>query len=272
MSLKICAESVRGASHIRSNKPCQDSYRIEKISENVTVLAVADGHGSDSCPFSKSGSKIAVNVFCSVMMELVSSFASDIDLFMTYLNREGELKVAQTIEEEWKTRVWRAHLDNKREKPLDSNGKADKAAVYKMYGTTLLGLLVTTEFIFAFQLGDGDIICISKDKVENVIEADKILGIETHSLSSENAWEKAITSLCGVDKSDKGKRLYLMSTDGFSNSYPSTDAFNETCKDYYLMIGEHGFETVAENLKRWLSETSRLGCGDDITVILLYDC
>jgi hypothetical protein len=61
-----------------------------------------------------------------------------------------------------------------------------------------------------------------------------------------------------------------MSTDGFANSYRSQEDFKKTCRDYYLMIQEHGFDAVAENLKGWLSETSELGCGDDITVVLSY--
>ena len=31
------------------------------------------------------------------------------------------------------------------------------------------------------------------------------------------------------------------------------------------MLKEHGPEAVQANLRDWLDETSRLGCGDDIT-------
>jgi hypothetical protein len=36
------------------------------------------------------------------------------------------------------------------------------------------------------------------------------------------------------------------------------------------MIGEHGFDAVKDNLAKWLKETSELGCGDDITLVLAY--
>ena len=36
------------------------------------------------------------------------------------------------------------------------------------------------------------------------------------------------------------------------------------------MIREHGFDTVCGNLGKWLNETSELGCGDDITVVMVY--
>ncbi|MCD8221791.1 MAG: protein phosphatase 2C domain-containing protein [Clostridiales bacterium] len=267
----ICGQSVRGASHIRNDKPCQDSFKVREISDTVSLVAVADGHGSESCPFSKTGAKIAVNTFCTVVGQLWENLSDNQEFFMSYLNREGEVRVAQAIDEEWKRRVWKAHLDNKREKPLDAEGKPDKAAVYRMYGTTLLGLLLTPDFLFAFQIGDGDILYLNADQVQPVIEADKILGTETHSLSSENAWKKAITVVRRREEGDF-PQLYLMATDGFSNSYPSTEGFEGTCRDYFHMIQEHGFETVAGNLKDWLSETSELGCGDDITVVMSYFC
>ena len=36
------------------------------------------------------------------------------------------------------------------------------------------------------------------------------------------------------------------------------------------MIQEHGADTVQANLKNWLTETSELGSGDDITVVMVY--
>ena len=32
----------------------------------------------------------------------------------------------------------------------------------------------------------------------------------------------------------------------------------------------YGPDAVAENLPEWLSETSRLGCGDDTTLLIAY--
>lgn len=270
MSRKIYGESVQGASHIRNDVVCQDSHKIVQLPNDITLIAVADGHGSESCPYSKTGSKIATNVFCKIMEDLSRNFAENMDFFATYLNREGELKVAQAIDAEWKRRVWKAHTDNKREKPLNNSGEVDKAAIYKQYGTTLLGIMVTSSFIFAFQLGDGDILYINRSEVQSVIEGDKILGTETHSLCKIDAWKKAITVIRKRDITEEVPYLYLLSTDGFSNSYKTTDDFKITCRDYYNMIQEHGFEAVAANLKNWLNETSELGCGDDITVVIAY--
>lgn len=269
MNRKIYGISVQGASHIRNNQPCQDSFKQIQVSDDIAILAIADGHGSSSCPYSKTGSKIAVNVFCAIMQELLEGFADNPEQLLTYLNREGELTVAQDIDAEWKRRVWKAHIDNKREKTLKDDGELDKVAVYKQYGTTLLGLLITSQYIFAFQLGDGDMVYVNSDGVQIIIEGDKILGTETHSLCKLDAWKKAITMIRMREETEV-PHLFMLSTDGFSNSYRSQKEYFISCKDYFYLIKQHGFEAVVSNLKDWLNETSTLGSGDDITLALAY--
>ena len=41
---------VRGATHVRNAKPCQDNKKIVKISDEIIIVAVADGHGSFQVP------------------------------------------------------------------------------------------------------------------------------------------------------------------------------------------------------------------------------
>ena len=47
MARLIYGKSVKGASHVRSGMPCQDSFRIEEISPDLSIVAVADGHGME---------------------------------------------------------------------------------------------------------------------------------------------------------------------------------------------------------------------------------
>lgn len=180
------------------------------------------------------------------------------------------MRIAQLIDNEWKRRILKAHSNNKREKIYDKNGKSDKNAVYQQYGTTLVGLLITSKFIFAFQIGDGDIIFVDSDGVTPVVEVDKILGTETHSLSKTAAWKNAVSMIRMHDPEKSTPYLYMLSTDGFANSFKTQDEFYKTCQEYYDIIVEHGMKTIRVNLKDWLNETSRLGCGDDITVVLSY--
>lgn len=102
------------------------------------------------------------------------------------------------------------------------------------------------------------------------IEPEKFLGTETHSMSKVDAWRKSVASLRRKEIESDEPYLYMLSTDGFVNSYASDEEFEKTCRDYYNMIGQHGFDAVKENLGKWLKETSQLGCGDDVTVVLAY--
>lgn len=270
MTRSIFGESVQGASHIRSGKECQDSLkRIEK-DEDTVILAVADGHGSDSCPYSKTGSYVAVNVFCKILNDYLDTYAEQPEMLLTFLKREGDTKVAQAIDAEWKRRILKIHTNYKRETTLDAEGIKDKEAIYKLYGSTLIGLVLTKEFLFAFQLGDGDIIKVSESGVENVIEADKILGTETHSLSKLESWKKAITFIKKHDDVQHLPVMYMLSSDGMANSYKNEDEFKKTCNDYYALLKEHGVKAVSGSLKEWLNETSELGCGDDVTALFAY--
>lgn len=270
MIRSVFGESVQGASHIRSGKECQDSLKKVEKDENTVILAVADGHGSDSCPYSKTGSYVAVNVFCKILGDYLDTYEGQPELLLTFLKREGDTKVAQAIDAEWKRRILKIHANCKREVVLDADQNKDKGAIYKMYGSTLLGLVITKDFLFAFQLGDGDIVKVSGAGVQNVIDAEKILGTETHSLSKDQSWNKAITFVKKEEETEGQPIMYMLSSDGLANSFKNDDEFKKTCNDYYALLNEHGTKAVSDHLKAWLAETSELGCGDDITALFVY--
>ena len=266
----VFGKSVQGASHIRSGTECQDSCKKVILDDGTIIVAAADGHGSKSCPFSKTGSRIAVNVFCDTMKGLYEGYAGNLDQLPTYLNREGDTQVSKAIDAEWKRRVVERHKKNKREIGKLPSGEDNLVSVYKQYGSTLLGLMITGTFVFGFQLGDGDICYVNSNGLEMVVEPEKKLGVETHSLSRENSWEKAITVVRMINVGDNLPAMFSLSTDGYANSYKSEEEFHATIRDYLGMLKEHGAKAVYDNLSGWLSETSDMGCGDDITMLVAY--
>ena len=273
MGRYVFGKSVKGATHEKNGLPLQDNCKIEEISDKITIIAVADGHGSSKCPRSDRGSLIAVNTFCTVMKNYLLNYGREKDgltNLVTFLNREGDMRFAQDICEEWQTRVKQSYYKNKAENVKDNNGNIDWKRVYSLYGTTLLGMLITDTFVFSFQIGDGDINYIKSDEISTLVEPEKFLGTETHSLSKTDAWRKSVASVRRKNESDDAPYLYMLSTDGFSNSFVNEDEFHKTCREYYKMISEHGYEAVRDNLAKWLKETSELGCGDDITVVMAY--
>jgi serine/threonine protein phosphatase PrpC len=267
----LVGESIRGASHIRSRKPNQDSFKTA-LESNALVLAVADGHGSDSCPYSKSGSTIAVNVFCKTMAEYCRRFSDDWDAFRALLSCEGDTVIARSIDVGWKLGVEKAHTRRVAKTAAAINGsgsKEDGGSVWRLFGSTLLGLVIAPGFAFAYQLGDGDIVFASGDGAELVIHGDKLLGTETHSLCNAESWKRAKTEVLALPNTDASCAFMLFS-DGFSNSYRNEMVFLQTALDYYKTLEEHGVDVVRSNIKAWLNETSEQGSGDDITVLMAY--
>ncbi len=270
---KIClGQSVQGASHKRTGKECQDFFKVD-VQNDYIILAVADGHGSKSCPYSRIGAISATNVFHDVVKEYLREYCGKMENLATLFHREGEISFSKNIERAWQWKIRAVQENNSKissNTPKDENGNINWSAVYKMYGCTLLGMLITDEFIFSYQMGDGDMMCIDSDGVRTVIDGDHILGVETHSLSRKNAWEKSITNIVRNDVSEHLPRLYFMSTDGMANSYVDSDEFRKTCQDYYDLFISHQEKDIKNNLKQWLEETSELGCGDDITLLMMY--
>lgn len=202
MKRYICDEIVKGATHVRNQMPCQDNKRIVEISDKIAIIAVADGHGSSKCPRSDRGSMIAVNSFYEVMKNYLKVYGEDeagLSNLITFLNREGDMRFAQDVCEEWQARVKQSFYKNKVDGMTDEDGNIKWSSVFSLYGTTLLGMLVTDSFVFSFQIGDGDISVVTKDEVAPLVEPEKFLGTETHSLSKPMPGEK-LWHRCGDGK------------------------------------------------------------------------
>lgn len=292
MMQRIIGESIQGYTHIQRNLECQDRKLSRELEDGSLVLSVADGHGSRSCPYSGTGAELAVNTFCKLIEELHSGFQNAGDLLSDYLNHQGSLKFAQTVERAWKKDVQKLHRKAGLPMPMTQTGEEDLNALYRLYGTTLLGLLIAPTFVFAFQIGDGDITYADDGGVQPVVVADKLLGVESHSLCSREAWKKAVSTVRFQPWEHEALKTYgpdtaastvhfqsweqhlpcafLLSTDGLSNSYADDEAFRQTCAQYFEALKTYGPDAVEENLPEWLSETSRLGCGDDTTLLMAY--
>lgn len=90
--------------------------------------------------------------------------------------------------------------------------------------------MITPNFLFTFQVGDRGIAYIDDHGVDSVLQSDKILGVKTHSLSKRDCWRKAISVTRRRDSGKDFPSLFLLLTDGFSNSYKNEDEFKKTCR------------------------------------------
>ena len=133
-------------------------------------------------------------------------------------------------------------------------------------------------FILIIQIGDGDILAVSSDgDVSRPIEKDKrLISNETTSLCMTNSWDEIRVVLRVFNKPESIPSLFLVSTDGYYNSFYGKDGdeneFRAMACGYLKMINEDGgYQKVKNNLKDILSQTSKQGSGDDITLGIILN-
>ena len=281
---KLVTKSVRGVSHDRKALPNQDSV-FQYVGDEIIVLAVSDGHGSSKCFYSEFGSKHAVQV-CVDELKLFYEQVCKVDTNSDYFLEKKFVEILpQRIYKRWmeeNKKHWEANpvtIDFLRARPsLDRDmvyeiiyGSSDKFMA-EAYGATLLAVLITPEFMFGVQIGDGDSIeCGSDFQFSYAIPKDpNLFGNETTSLCMKNA-EKYFRTMFKALKKNNRPNVVMLSSDGFSNSYSSDDLFFNDLKECYVgTVREWGVECLEKNLEEWLRTASRDGSGDDITAGFIF--
>lgn len=265
MKFLTIGKSATGTKHKQSSSRRQDSFRLPKTNakdRSLVITAVADGHGSQKCKYSNAGSEKAVNSFFELFENLVLQLDNDYENLYRFISENKDDFIPKKICSLWKEKVEAYHRNNHSNEPFEQ--------IY--YGTTLIGIIVCPLFCFSFQIGDGDILIVdSTGLTVRMMDSEKILGNETYSLSSKDAWKFSNTMMKHFQSNDDIPALFMISTDGLSNSFVSETDFLKCGKDYFLLLKEHGVDVVGKNLKTWLNETTVNGCGDDITLVLIVN-
>ena len=153
---------------------------------------------------------------------------------------------------------------------LPSHEQAKFASRKRMaYGSTVIATLLTSEYMHAFQLGDGDLVLVKKDNTTLLPLAtdEKQLGNDTDSLCSPRAWADFRSKL--IPFHQEKPLLVLLATDGYKNSFRTDSGFLKVATDLVDFIRESGWEEIKNSLPTWLNEASQIGSGDDVTVGIL---
>lgn len=276
---RVIGQSVRGASHVRSGLPNQDAIHWQPPSGDgpPLIVAVSDGHGSPKSFRSDVGARFAVEQTTAIIQELVGGQPADISLSM--VKRAAEERLPQEVVRRWQEAV-NAHLRAHPFKPeeLDAletrQGGAARDTVannpHLAYGATILSLLVTETYILYLQLGDGDILAVMPDSTINrpVPGDERLFANQTTSLCSHDAWRDVrlrFQTLYG-----ELPALILISSDGYANSFVNDDEFLKVGVDILDILKTDGVAAVENNLRTWLSDATKAGSGDDITLAVVY--
>ena len=271
--------SVRGASHRRGGMPNQDALLWLPTSGRGAsmVLAVSDGHGSAMSFRSQIGAHLAVSCAIPLIQSLIADESSVIQLSAVKDISEARLPVE--IVREWQASV-DTHLAEhpltedeltKLEEAMGEQARDEVESQGRLaYGATLLAVLVTPAYLLFIQLGDGDILTVTrKGVVSRPVPADsRLFANETTSLCRDEAWADFRTRL--MPCYGEMPVMIMASTDGYSNSFADDSGFLEVGRDLLEILREQGIAPIESNLESWLQEASEDGSGDDITVGLLY--
>ena len=199
---------MRGASHRRRAVPNQDSigwFPASACGPSVAV-AVADGHGSTACCRSDAGSELAVRTSIALLEEFLERRAQQ----PGSLHEVAENWVPREMDVRWRRAVT-AHLAGQ---PLSAaelarmrtSGSEPAGEPWIAYGSTILSVLATSQFVMYVQLGDGDILTVSEDgAVSRPWPVDqRLLGVETTSLCTASSRSDMRVPACR--KSPAGRR------------------------------------------------------------------
>lgn len=267
--------SVRGNLHESLGKMNQDAVRVHQAGDAL-FLAVSDGHGSPRSFRSDRGAELATDCVMRVLRDFMWRNGEDVPL--SSVRRQMEKRVPRAIVAEWHRAV-RADLTQDPFSALDFAAFPEKAPVvrageelpfgaYLAYGATLVLAAVTRRFIVYAQLGDGDILLVDAEgHVTRPWPRDHdYYSTKTVSLCSHGApWDFKVR----VDpRRADGPAMILLATDGYANCFEDDPGFFTVGSDFLNYLREAGTAVVQEKLGFWLSESSRDGSGDDITVAL----
>lgn len=262
------AHSVQGYNHIKVNKVCQDASG-ECHFEDVSIIAVADGHGSDNYIRTDRGSKFAVSAALTAIKAFVQE-ARENHLSAVPDSETELIQISKNILARWYTQV-----DNDIAcEPFQPEELAKVSEKYKQryasgqynakaYGTTLIAVCMTNEGWFGIHIGDGK--CV--ELLEN--------GTLCEPIPWDEACEQNITtSICDSDAIEEFRYVIqkdspaaiFIGSDGIDDSYSSEMELHELYRNIFIVFAEHGAEVGSNEVRDYLPKITRRGSGDDVSI------
>lgn len=259
------ADSVQGVNKRRN----QDWYECRGTGsdEDPLVLAVADGHGSAVHARSELGARFAVDRFVGLATRFGRA-AHDchepgrLARLMTYARDD----FPRALVHEWRQAAL-GHWDRNRPVVEEASREPGPDEKLVLYGTTLIGAVLTPWLFVAWQLGDGDLAVVEHDGtlLRPLAPAEEDLGDETESLCGREAWRSVRMHWAPVFEEARAPRLVVLSTDGLSKSFASADGYRAFVAGLAGRLAEEGGAGVRKVLPEWLAQASRYS-GDDTTL------
>lgn len=288
-----------GDSHIKTGKPCQD-YARSITCELYSMAIVSDGHGGERYFRSNIGSEYAVRITRDAVDSFVKEMndsaiaifkgkaftTSESDTDKTSKKASDALRwLFSSIICQWNIAItehaqnnglskW--ELENVEKQYLDefeNKRKDENASFEKTYGCTLIAYVQTSDYWFAFQIGDGK--CVSLTQVSEKLECNKPIPWD------ERCFLNKTTSLCDSQAIDGFRYCYqgdgsfplavFLGSDGIDDTYGDEDGLYNFYVELYKIILQQGAKEAKKELKKTLPVISQRGSKDDMSIACVYD-
>lgn len=257
---QLITGGVVGASHREKNKPCQDASIAGIYSYKghpYTLMAVADGHGSERHPRSELGAHFAIQATAEAAADwivgAVESLEREPESWKNIVSNRFSTDFAEHLHQRWNVMV-------------DAHMGKDVKFSRSAYGTTIAMALIFQGFIYAGAIGDSSVLIVKNSKEAGDILAGKdssMLGLETNSLAQKDAANKWTAQVLPLDDVN----LLCTVTDGFTDSLTSTP---NTLIALAQDTRDKGLNWLRSKLPAFLERLTDQGVGDDIAVVFYF--
>lgn len=279
-----------GSRHKEENIPCQD-YSLAMKTGDIFVAVVCDGHGAPQYFRSEYGAMFAAKTVAECVQEMVDDeFIAALKgkPFTAYRSMKGRdvsnindmaylnvcnlvLSILKRWDEKVKEHVAKHPLTDKEAEniPKKLAEAFREGRVFNFaYGTTLLSYVQTNDCWFAFQIGDGKMVCLTKENAELPIRED------------ECCHDNITTSLCDTDALDEVRVSYegdglfpealFLCTDGLEKAFTSDEKLASYLDTILTVLNLGGKDILMNKLSEVLPKISAITSGDDMSLAGVY--
>lgn len=294
---------VQGEKHKKNNLICQD-FADKYSDENMSIVAVADGHGSDQYFRSDLGSHFAVEVALHSIKQFIDvNPLCNADL----VNKERKDKLedlSRNIMQAWYEKVDEHEAAN----PLKSDPKlatieekyrtrylndGARKYIYHAYGTTLIAVAMTQDFWFGVHVGDGKCEVLFDDGTwdQPIPWDDRCFLNSTTSICDEASYRNGFRFWFGFQNEDKSfsdfrygidsqnkdqsKNIYsrpvaiFIGSDGVDDTYPvheNEKHLQNLYRNFVLSFAANGFDRTTGQIFEIAKKLADQGSQDDVSI------
>lgn len=262
MKYSIFARGVIGYKNKIKNKKSQD-YMCFKEKNDYIIASVADGHGIKRCMFSHRGAEFASKACVEVLEEMYEKIKylqyQDIEKLIN--SNDYKHNICKKIHDKWKNYA-RNHFIQKVPNVYNMD--------YILYGTTMIGVLITKKFNLYIQIGDGNILEYEDDEfhVVKYKKKSKIRGV-INSMYMEDA-----TDYIQVEfkrNNETIKTSVILFSDGYTDSFMNYDTLFNSTKNTINNYNKNIFTRykILKEYDKYLDYLTINKSKDDISVIYI---